>query len=71
MAELELSVLSRRCLSRRIGDAEMLAREVAAWEGRRDGMGAKINWCSRAADARVKLSHLYPVQQNETSVSDP
>ena len=69
MAELDLSVLSRQCLSRRIGDAETLAREVAAWEGRRNGMRAKINWCFRAADARVKLSHLYPVPQNKTSVS--
>ena len=69
MAELELSVLSRQCLSRRIADAETLTREVAAWEGRRNGMRAKIEWTYRPADARVKLSHLYPVQQNATSVS--
>ena len=60
MAELELSVLSRQCLSRRIGDAATLAREVAAWEQDRNAMRAKIHWCFRAADARVKLAHLYP-----------
>ena len=69
MAEPELSVLSRQCLSRRVADAETLAGEVAAREGRRNGMRSKINWCFDPADARVKLSHPYPVQQNETSVS--
>ena len=70
MAELELSVLSRQCLSRRIGDAATLAREVAAWEGRRNAMRARIDWSFRAADARVKLAHLYPKTPQETSVSD-
>lgn len=32
MAELELSVLARQCLDRRIPDRETLEREVAAWE---------------------------------------
>lgn len=72
MAELELSVLARQCLSRRIGDAATLTSESAAWEGRRNEMRAKINWCFRPADARVKLSHLYPQPEElqETSVSD-
>ncbi|QDV39115.1 hypothetical protein ElP_70790 (plasmid) [Tautonia plasticadhaerens] len=69
MAELELSVLSRQCLSRRIADAATLAAEVATWEGRRNAMRAKIEWTFRPADARVKLAHLYPQQQPETSVS--
>lgn len=72
MAELELSVLARQCLSRRIGDAATLASEVSAWEGRRNAMKAKINWTFRPADARVKLAHLYPQPEKppETSVSD-
>ena len=72
MAELELSVLSRQCLSRRIADAATLAAEVAAWEGRRNAAKAKIAWTFRPADARVKLAHLYPQpeKQPETSVSD-
>ena len=72
MAECERSVLDRRCLSRRIGDAGTLAVEAAAWEGRRNAMRAKIDWTFRPADARVQLSHLYPhpEQQPETSVSD-
>lgn len=36
VAEIELSVLSSQCLDRRIGSAEELAREIAAWEGERN-----------------------------------
>ena len=72
VAELELSVLARQCLGRRIGDIAALAREVEAWERDRNEAGVKIEWCFRAADARVKLAHLYPhgLQPNETSVSN-
>lgn len=69
MAEMELSVLSRQCLSRRIADATTLAGEVAAWERRRNATRAKIDWTFRPANARVKLAHLYPMQPQETSVS--
>ena len=72
-AERELSALARQCLERRIGDVAPLAAEVAAWEQRRNAARVKINWCFRAADARVKLKHLYPQlqqEQQETSVSD-
>jgi len=69
MAECELSVLSRQCLSRRIADATTLAGEVAAWERRRNATRARIDWTFRPADARVKLAHLYPIQPQKTSVS--
>jgi hypothetical protein len=61
MAEIELSVLSRQCLSRRIGDSETLAREVAAWAKERNKSCAKIDWQFTTADARIKLRRLYPV----------
>src|SRR5437868_12074347 len=32
MAEIELSVLSRQCVNRRIGSRDELEREVAAWQ---------------------------------------
>lgn len=60
MAEIELSVLSRQCLSRRIGDTETLAREAATWERERNMAGARIDWQFTTADARIKLRHLYP-----------
>ena len=60
MAEIELSVLSRQCLDRRIPDAPTLAAEVAAWVARRNSAGATIDWQFTTADARIKLKHLYP-----------
>jgi hypothetical protein len=60
MAEIELSVLARQCLDRRIPDAPTLETEVAAWVARRNGAGATIDWQFTTADARIKLKHLYP-----------
>jgi transposase len=60
MAEIELSVLSRQCLARRISDTETLARETAAWVQERNKAGAKIDWQFTTADARIKLRRLYP-----------
>lgn len=60
VAECELSVLSRQCLNRRMVDKDILAREVSDWQAERNRARVKINWTFRAADARRKLSHLYP-----------
>lgn len=60
MAEIELSVLSRQCLDRRIPDQESLRREVAAWEARRNRAKTTIDWRFTTADARIKLKKLYP-----------
>jgi hypothetical protein len=60
MAEIELSILQRQCLARRLGDATTLAAEVAAYEKRRNQEKAKIDWHFSLADARTKLKRLYP-----------
>jgi hypothetical protein len=60
MAEIELSVLSRQCLDRRIADQERLRREAAAWMERRNTANATIEWRFTTADARIKLKKLYP-----------
>jgi hypothetical protein len=60
MAEIELSVLSRQCLDRRIPDPETLKTEIAAWETRRTETASKIDWRFTTQDARIKLKHLYP-----------
>jgi len=67
MAEIELSILSRQCLDRRIPDQETLRAEVAAWEAERNGSGAPVNWRFTTADARIKLKHLYPSIEPITS----
>ncbi len=63
MAEIELSVLSRQCLDRRVPDFETLQAEIAAWQERRDAAGGEINWRFTTEDARIKLKRLYPSLQ--------
>jgi DDE superfamily endonuclease len=60
MAEIELGVLSRQCLTRRIPDKVSLEREVVAWQNDRNAKVVKVNWRFTTADARIKLKHLYP-----------
>jgi hypothetical protein len=61
MAELELGILQRQCLDRRIPDIVTLRREVAAWEYARNMEKVEVNWQFTTADARIKLKRLYPV----------
>ena len=60
MAEIELGVLSRQCLSRRIDNVATLRREIQAWQTTRDKTSANVNWQFTTADARIKLRKLYP-----------
>ena len=60
MAEIELGILSRQCLSRRIDNIDDLRREAKAWETARDTAGSKVNWQFTTEDARIKLRRLYP-----------
>jgi hypothetical protein len=61
IAEIELSVLGRQCLDRRIPDQATLTAEVAAWEEGRNAAQVTVNRQFTTADARIKLKHLYPV----------
>ncbi len=60
IAEIELSVLSRQCLDRRMPDFDTLLTEVEAWQERRDAGAVKVNWRFTTEDARIKLKRLYP-----------
>ena len=60
VAEIELSVLGRQCLDRRIGSASELDSECTAWESPRNADGSRVIWRFRTEDARIKLRHLYP-----------
>jgi transposase len=67
MAEIELSVLARQCLDRRIPDRESLAEEVGAWEVERNAAESSIDWRFTSEEARIKLKHLYPEIVEESS----
>lgn len=60
MAEIELSVLNRQCLKRRIPDQDTLKLEIAAWEEERNQQSCSVNWRFTTEDARIKLKRLYP-----------
>ena len=60
MAEIEINVLSRQCLDRRIPDRETMISEVAAWQDHRNASAKPVNWRFRTEDARIKLKSLYP-----------
>src|SRR5947209_9331655 len=59
MAELELSALSRICLSRRISSIEELDREVQTLVKERNELGIKVEWQFTITHAREKLSRHY------------
>ena len=61
MAELELSVLARQCLDDRMRDQPTLARATATWERRRNARRCAVTWRFTTKDARIKLTHLYPL----------
>lgn len=60
MAEIEISVVARQCLNRRIADMSSLQREVDAWQTRRNLQGGSVDWRFTTDDARNKLKRLYP-----------
>ena len=60
MVEIEISVLVRQCLKRRLPDTETLRREVEAWAEERNRLGASVDWRFATFDARTKLRKLYP-----------
>jgi transposase len=59
MTEIELSVLERQCLRRRLGDIPTTQREVAAWEHTRNRAKATVHWRFATEDARTKFKRLY------------
>lgn len=61
LVEIEIGVLKRQCLDRRIGDRTVLEEEIAAWEAARNGAGARIHWRFTTAQARATMGRAYPV----------
>ena len=64
MAEIEIGVLSRQCLDRRIPNRDVLSRQVQAWQRRRNRDGVRVNWRFTTDNARIRLKSLYPSIQS-------
>jgi len=60
IAEIELNMMTRQCLDRRISNIEFLRKELSAWESEKNNEEKKVNWHFRTKDARIKLASLYP-----------
>jgi hypothetical protein len=60
MAELEIGVMSRQCLGRRMACIETMAHEVESWVTQRNSQKSTVHRQFTTADARIKLQHLYP-----------
>ena len=58
MVEIEIGVLKRQCLDRRIDNHQRLAAELAAWQNQRNHSGARINWMFSTENARAKMADL-------------
>ena len=64
MAEIELSVISKQCLDRRIATQEELKREVYALVDKRNKLKATLKWGFTKIKARQKLERHYPTTTN-------
>ena len=64
MAEIEIGVMVRQCLDRRIPDQSVLRREVGAWQQQRNRDAIRVDWRFTTSDARIKLKSLYPSIQH-------
>jgi hypothetical protein len=60
MAEIEISVLDRQCLDRRLADVPIVRSEVVAWETLRNDQLTSVDWRFTTTKARSKLEFLYP-----------
>ena len=60
MAEIEFSVISRRCLGQRHPDEDNLSEDILALDQERNEAHAIINWRFTTQDARTKFHRLYP-----------
>ena len=59
MAEIEIGVLDRQCLNRRLPDRDAIVTEVDAWQQRRNDDQRRIEWSFTRQDADRKLAQHY------------
>lgn len=61
MAEIEIGILSKQCLSQSLPSFEHLARQVNTWVLHRNSICSTVHWRFSTSDTRCKLRNLYPV----------
>ncbi|MFI5269288.1 MAG: IS630 family transposase [Chloroflexota bacterium] len=63
MAEIEISVVQRRCLAHPVADVATLRQRVQGLEGERNAAHCTIHWQFTSQHARTKLADLYPIKE--------
>ena len=61
MAEIEIGIMSRQCLSDYLANKDKIESEVLAWCTKRNSNNSKVDWQFTTSDARIKLKRLYPI----------
>ena len=61
MAEIEIGIMSRQCLSDYLANKDKIEAEVLAWCKKRNSNNSKVDWQFTTSDARIKLKRLYPI----------
>ena len=61
MAEIEIGIMSRQCLSDYLANKDKIEAEVLAWCKKRNSSNSKVDWQFTTSDARIKLKRLYPI----------
>src|SRR5258708_20735106 len=64
MAEIEIAILERNALSRRVESMQDLHQRIATLEAERNAQRCTISWRFTSNDARDKLPDLYPIVKN-------
>lgn len=67
MVEIEIGVMVKQCLNRRIAEKATLVSEIASWERRRNAERARIKWMFTVERARDKMGHAYPVPSSQVA----
>ncbi len=62
MVEIEIGVLKKECLDRRIAERSMLVSEIATWQRTRNAAREKIRWMFTVDKARTKMGRAYPTR---------
>ncbi len=61
MAEIEIGIMSRQCLSDYLANKDKIEAEVLAWCKKRNSNNSKVDWQFTTSDARIKLKRFYPI----------
>lgn len=60
IAEIELNIMTKQCLSRRLNNMILMRSELSAWELKCNNSHAVVNWQFTSDNARIRLASLYP-----------